>query len=192
MKIGLFFGSFNPIHVGHLVLANQIVQYTDVAQIWLVVSPQNPLKDKQTLANSYDRLEMVKLATEATPKLIASDIEFSLPQPSYTIDTLAYLAEKYPMHTFSLIMGMDNLENLHKWKNYEVILEKYEILVYPRPNITIPAQYADHKSIKIIDHCPILEIAATQIRSAIKAKKSVDYILTKPVIDFIENKGLYK
>ena len=192
MQIGLFFGSFNPVHVGHLVLANHVLQFTDCKEVWMVVSPQNPHKDKNSLAGMYDRLEMVKLATENSSNLKALDIEFSLPQPSYTIDTLAYLSEKYPKHTFSLIMGADNLVNFHKWKNYEVILKKHSILVYPRPNYILPAPYQNMENVIEVPNCPIMEISASAIRQSIKSKKSVDFLVPKPVIDFIDSKGLYQ
>src|SRR5690606_41803589 len=129
-SVGLFFGSFNPIHIGHLIIANYMVNYTDLDQIWFVISPQNPFKKKQSLGNMYDRLEMVNLAIEGEDKLRASDIEFGLPQPSYTIDTLAHLGERYPQKEFVLIMGEDNLQNLEKWKNADIILRDYKIMVY--------------------------------------------------------------
>ena len=142
MKVGLFFGSFNPIHVGHLIIANYMATHTDLKEIWLVVSPQNPLKQKASLAKDYDRLHLVRLAIDQNPKLKASNIEFDLPKPSYTVDTLAYLKEKYPTKTFVLIMGGDNLGTFHKWKNYEIILKNFQIYVYSRPKYELgPVSY---------------------------------------------------
>ena len=143
MKIGLYFGTFNPIHVGHMIIANHMAEHSNLNQIWMVVTPHNPLKQKSTLLDDYHRLHLVNLATEEYPKIKASDIEFKLPQPNYTVNTLAHLKDKYPQHEFSLIMGEDNLNSLHKWKNYEFIIENHEIYVYPRLNsgvITIPFQ----------------------------------------------------
>ena len=190
MKIGLFFGSFNPIHVGHLIIANHIVQHTDLKKVWMVVSPQNPLKPKNTLAKEQDRLHLVRLAIGDNPNLEASDIEFKLPQPSYTIDTLTYLKEKYPTKSFVLIMGGDNLATLQKWKNYEMILEHYEIYVYKRPDYDLE-QWATHPKVNIID-APLLEISATHIRNTIKAKKSIQYLVTEPVLKYIEGSNMYK
>ena len=132
MKIGLYFGTFNPIHIGHMIIANHLAEHTDLDQIWMIVTPHNPLKKKDTLLDDYNRLQMVYLATEDFPKIKPSDIEFKLPQPNYTVNTLAHLQEKYPEHQFSLIMGEDNLKSFHKWKNYEVILRNHELYVYPR------------------------------------------------------------
>ena len=132
MKIGLYFGTFNPIHIGHLIIANHLAEHSDLDQIWMMVTPHNPHKQKSSLLDDYHRLHMVHLATEDYPKIKPSDIEFKLPQPNYTVNTLAHLQEKYPTHEFSLIMGEDNLNSLHKWKNYEVILHNHDIYVYPR------------------------------------------------------------
>ena len=132
MKIGLYFGTFNPIHIGHLIIANHMAEHSDLKQVWMVVTPHNPLKKKETLLKDSIRLELVHLATEEYPKIKPSDIEFKLPQPNYTVNTLAYLTEKYPKNEFSLIMGEDNLKSFHKWKNYEVILQNHDIYVYPR------------------------------------------------------------
>lgn len=190
MKIGLFFGSYNPIHVGHLIIANYMANYTDLKEVWLVVSPHNPLKVKSGLANMYDRLEMARLATENAPQLKVSDIEFKLPQPSYTIDTLAYLKEKFPGKEFALIMGADNLASIKKWKNYEVLLANYQIYVYPRPDVDV-SEWQNHPSITFTD-TPQMEISSTFIRHAIKAQKVVQFLVPDQVIDFIESKGLYK
>ncbi|MGB1218100.1 MAG: nicotinate (nicotinamide) nucleotide adenylyltransferase, partial [Saprospiraceae bacterium] len=149
-KIGLFFGSFNPVHIGHMIIAEFVATHTDLDKVWMVISPQNPFKKKSTLAKDYDRLHMVKAAIGDNPHLEACDIEFGLPQPSYTIDTLTYLKEKYPTKEFSLIMGGDNLGTLHKWKNYELLLKNHEIYVYKRPNYEL-GELENHPSIKMFD-----------------------------------------
>lgn len=186
---GLFFGSFNPIHTGHLIIASYMANYTDLQEVWFVVSPQNPLKTKKSLASMYDRLEMVNLAIGETEKLRASDIEFRLPQPSYTIDTLTYLQERYPGKRFVLIMGSDNLQSLAKWKNYELILRDYPIYVYPRPGYA-PGELSSHPSVTITD-TPLMDLSSTFIRKSLKEGKSVRYFLPDSVIDFIEKAGLY-
>ncbi len=190
MKIGLFFGSFNPIHIGHMVIANYLAHYTDLDKVWVVVSPHNPLKDKSALINAYDRLEMCKLAFEDNTKIQVSDVELHLPQPSYTIDTLTYLKERYPEHQFALIMGSDNLHTLKKWKNYEIILRDYSIYVYPRPGF-VNSEYKGHPNI-YITNTPLMELSSTFIRNSIKTGKNIDYFLSDKVIDFIEGKSLYK
>ncbi len=190
MKIGLFFGSFNPIHIGHQIIANYMANYTDLDQVWLVVSPQNPLKTKNDLINVYDRLEMTKLAFEESTKIKVSDIELKLPLPSYTIDTLTHLQEKYPENHFSLIMGADNLSTIHKWKNFEQILKYYSILVYPRPGIDL-SKWKDNPSVTITE-APLMEISATFIRKSIQQKKNVQYFISEKVLQFIESKSLYK
>jgi len=190
-KVGLFFGSFNPIHTGHLIIANYMANYTDLDEVWLVVSPHNPLKKKDSLINMYDRLEMVNLAIEKAENIRSSTIEFSLPQPSYTIDTLVHLGEKYPTTNFVLIMGSDNLVSLKKWKNYEIILRDYHILVYPRPNYHIPAELENHPSITLTE-TPLMEFSSTFIRNAVKANKSIRYFVPEKVKEFIESKALYR
>lgn len=190
MNIGLFFGSFNPIHTGHLIIANYMANHTDLDQVWLVVSPHNPHKNKSDLISSYDRLEMARLATENAQNIRVSDVEFSLPQPSYTIDTLIHLKERHPEHQFSLIMGADNLASLKKWKNYELILRDYHIMVYPRPG-SLATDLSEHPHVKLTD-TPLMEISATFIRQAIKAKKNVQYFLPESVLQFIESKNLYR
>lgn len=190
MKIGLFFGSFNPIHIGHMIIANYMAYHTDLDKVWIVVSPHNPLKDKSILINTYDRLEMCKLAFNDDARIDVSDIELKLPQPSYTIDTLIYLHEKYPEHKFCLIMGADNLNTLKKWKNYELILRDYEIYVYPRPKEVV-SEFINHSNVKITS-TPIMEISSTFIRTAIKENQNVRYFLPDNVLDFIESKSLYK
>jgi nicotinate-nucleotide adenylyltransferase len=189
MKIGLFFGSFNPIHIGHLIIASYMANHTDLDQVWLVVSPHNPLKEKSDLINMYDRLEMSKLATEDADNIRVSDVELKLPQPSYTIDTLTHLHEKYPEHQFSLIMGSDNLVSLKKWKNYELILRDYHIHVYPRPGFE-NAELLNHPAVHMTD-TPLMELSATFIRKSVKEKKSIQYFVADKVLRFIESKNLY-
>jgi nicotinate-nucleotide adenylyltransferase len=168
MKIGLYFGTFNPIHIGHLIIANHLAEHTDLEQIWMVVTPHNPHKKKSSLLDDYHRLHMVRLATESYPKIQASDIEFKLPQPNYTVHTLAYLQEKYPQHTFSLIMGEDNLHSLHKWKNHEIILQNHEIYVYPRVHRDLSTETLTilEGSIHKIN-APVIEISSTFIRDCV-------------------------
>ncbi len=191
-KTGLFFGSFNPIHIGHLIIANHIVEHTDIDEVWLVVTPHNPLKKKTTLLNDFQRLSMVRLATENYPKIKASNIEFNLPQPNYTINTLTVLQEKYPNKKFILLMGEDNLASLPKWKNYEAILAYYQIYVYPRIHQkTVPDYLTAHASIKKIK-APIIEISATQIRQYIKQGKNVRPLLPPEIFKYIEEMHFYK
>ena len=190
MKTGLFFGSFNPVHLGHLVIANYMANYTQLDEVWLVVSPHNPLKNKKGLSNMYDRLEMARLATENSVKLKVSNIEFGLPQPSYTIDTLTHLHEKYPEREFAIIMGADNLSSFKKWKNYEVILKNYEIYVYPRPGIDVE-EWKDHPSI-IMTETPQMELSSTFIRKAIQQQKNIQYLVPDQVISFMEGKNMYR
>lgn len=187
---GLFFGSFNPIHIGHLVIANYMATFSGLKEVWLVVSPQNPLKQKSGLANMYDRLEMAKLATENSPQIKVSDIEFKLSQPSYTIDTLTYLHERYPEKEFVLIMGADNLVSLKKWKNYEILLKNYHIYVYPRFGAEIK-EWENHPSITFTD-TPEMEISSTFIRKAIKDKKNAQFFTPDNVLEFIEQKNMYR
>lgn len=188
-KIGLFFGSFNPIHIGHLIIANYMANFTELDEVWFVVSPQNPFKEKKSLGNMYDRLEMVNLAIEGLEKLRASDIEFNLPQPSYTIDTLVYLREKYPNKDFVLIMGEDNLAGLLKWKNADIILRDYRIIVYPRPGYD-GGDLKNHPSVTMTD-TPVMELSSTFVRKAIKENKNIKFFTPDKVIEFIDKKGLY-
>ncbi len=190
MKIGLLFGSFNPVHIGHLIIANYMANHTDLDKVWLVVSPQNPLKKYGDLINTYDRLEMARLATDHADNLEVSDVELKLPQPSYTIDTLTILKEKYPQHEFAIIMGSDNLVTLHKWKNYKLILRDYQIYVYPRPGYE-NTDLATHPSVHIT-MTPLMELSATFIRKSIAEKKNVQFFVPDPVLKFIESKGLYR
>lgn len=190
-NIGLFFGSFNPVHVGHMIIANHMATQTDLDEVWMLVSPQNPLKKKSTLANDYERLHLVKTAIGENKNIRASDIEFSLPQPSYTVDTLAYLQEKYPNKNFALIMGGDNLSTLHKWKNYEVLLRDYRIFVYRRPGYDL-GDLQTHKSVTIVEDVPLMHISASYIRSLIKKGYSAEYLVPDRVLTELEKSGLYK
>lgn len=190
MNIGLFFGSFNPIHIGHLVLANYMLEYTPMEELWFVVSPQNPFKEKQSLLDQNQRLYLVNLAIEEHPRMRASNIEFSLSQPSYTINTLAHLKEKYPQHRFSLILGQDNLKSFSKWKNYEEILKHYTLYVYPRPKAEA-SEFDQHPSVHLTE-APVIDISSTFIRQAIKDKKDVRYFLPAKVWEEVERSDLYK
>lgn len=190
MKTGLFFGSFNPVHVGHLIIANYMATHTDLSEVWLVVSPQNPLKDKTSLAPERDRLHMLRLSIDDNPKLRASDVEFKLPKPSYTIDTLTYLREKYPKREFVLIMGSDNIETIHKWKNYERLLEDYSIYIYLRPGYE-NRPYQDNQQIKYFD-APQMMLSASLIRQYLKEKKSVRYMIPEPALEYLESGRLYR
>ncbi|OQP61673.1 nicotinate (nicotinamide) nucleotide adenylyltransferase [Niastella populi] len=189
MKVGLYFGSFNPIHHGHLIIANYMLQNSDLDQIWLVVSPQNPFKQSASLLSAYNRFNLVQLAVEAEPKLKASDIEFKLPQPSYTVNTLAYLQEKYPTHQFAIIMGSDSFENLAKWKNYEFILHHYPIFVYRRPGHDVVNNFKEG-TITILD-APLLQISATHIRNCIRQGKSIRYLVPDKVLEEIQQNRYY-
>lgn len=192
MKIGLYFGTFNPIHIGHLAIANHMAEFSGLDQIWLVVTPHNPLKKKSTLLDDHHRLQMVFLATEDYPKLKPSDVEFKLPQPSYTVNTLAHLQEKFPQHEFSLIMGEDNLNSLQKWKNYEVILENHDVYVYPRISEYLPdEQFKNHSKIHKID-APVMEISSTFIRNCIKEAKNIRPLLPAKVWEYVEHNLFYK
>ena len=189
MKIGLYFGSFNPIHVGHLIIANHILNETEIEKIWFVVSPRNPLKSEAGLLDEYNRLHLVRRAVEEDKRIKTSDIEFHLPKPSFTVNTLAYLEEKYPKHQFFIIMGSDSFQNIHKWKNYQTIVNNYSIFVYKRPGFEI------HNSINAklqIIETPLLQISATQIRELIKRGKSVRYLVPDKVLEEIEMGNYYR
>jgi nicotinate-nucleotide adenylyltransferase len=188
MNIGLYFGSFNPVHIGHLIIANFVATTTEIDQVWLIVSPQNPLKPSNSLLNEYHRLHLVNLAIGENSKLKASDVEFKLPRPSYTIDTLAYLSERYPQHTFSVIIGSDSYRNLNKWKNFEVLVRNYPILVYNRPGFEIIEPLA---SVKVL-RSPMLDISATLIRQFIKERRSVQYLVPDKVLEEIELNSYYR
>lgn len=187
MKIGLFFGSFNPIHIGHLIIANVMQDQTDLDEVWFVVSPQNPFKTQKSLLHEFDRLKMVELAIADHFFFRATDVEFHMPRPSYTIDTLTYLAEKYPHHEFKLIVGGDNLPHFHKWKNHEQILEHYGLYVYPRPGEK--TEY-DHPNVRFVE-APLMDISATFIRKTIKNGHSVKYLLPAAVEEYIRDKKLF-
>lgn len=189
MKIGLFFGSFNPVHVGHLIIANYMAENTDLDAVWLVVSPHNPHKKRETLAEDADRLYLVQLAIGDNPRLSVSDIEFELEKPSYTVHTLAYLKEQNPDDEFVLIMGGDNLATLHKWKNYEYILAHHKIYVYRRPQYDL-GELAAHPAVSLFD-VPQMEISSTFIRQLIQHKKSIRYLVPDAVADEIERSGLF-
>lgn len=205
MKVGLFFGTFNPIHVGHLVIANHMLNRGDLYQVWFVVSPHNPLKSKKTLLADHQRLQLVRLAIEDNPGLRASDIEFGLPQPSYTVNTLAHLREKYPQYNFTLILGEDNLRTLNKWYNYEYILENHSLLVYPR-NLTVQetedekmrpdsAFYEEvkaHRNVTFCEDTPLMKISSSFIRESIRQGKDVRYLLTEPVFTYVDEMNFYK
>ena len=192
-KIGLFFGSFNPIHIGHLILANYILENSDMDELWFVVSPQNPFKDKKSLLTDHNRLDMVQLAVKNYPKMRASNVEFSLPKPSYTIDTLTYLKEKYPNYSFALIMGEDNLDSLPKWKNAEKLISDYQIIVYPRTfeGEKKDSEYLQPENISMIN-APIIELSATEIRNMIKEGKNVRPMLPPEVFEYLDGSSFYK
>ncbi len=189
MKIGLYFGSFNPVHTGHLIIASHLLNETDIEKVWFVVSPQNPFKTNHSLLNEYDRLHLLRAATEDDQRMRISDIEFNLPRPSYTSVTLAHLHEKYPEHEFSIIMGSDSYQNLEKWKNYEYILSNYTIYVYRRPGFGIDEKTSSNV---IIVDAPLLQISATQIRQLIRTGKSIRYMVPERVREEIEKGSYYK
>ena len=192
MDIALFFGSFNPVHIGHLAIANYIVEYSNVQQLWFVLSPQNPLKNKNSLLPDYQRLELLNRAISDYSKFQVSNIEFNLPKPSYTCNTLVYLHEKFPQHNFYLVMGADNIASFHKWKNYEQILKNNNIIVYPRPNINaFKNAFCKHDNVQIIE-APIMEISSSFIRKAIKESKDIRFFVPKKTYEYIEEMSFYK
>lgn len=204
MKVGLYFGTFNPIHVGHLIIANYMADYTDLDQVWLVVSPQNPLKEKKSLLADFHRLALVREGIFDNAKLKASDIEFKLPIPSYTTNTLAHLKENYPDNEFSLIMGEDNLRTFHKWKNHEWVLENYKLYVYPRA-MTVQEEaeesaiksntansFIEHPNVTLCKDVPVMKVSSSFIRKAIKEGRDVRYLLSEPVHKYIEEMNFYK
>ncbi|MCD2258035.1 nicotinate (nicotinamide) nucleotide adenylyltransferase [Psychroserpens luteolus] len=192
MKVGLYFGTFNPIHVGHLTIANHLAEYSDLDKIWFVVTPHSPFKKKSSLLDNRQRYEMVYRATEDYVKLEPSDIEFNLPQPNYTINTLTHLQEKYPKYEFALIMGEDNLKSFHKWKNYDLILENHNIYIYPRISEgAVDMQFDDHKKIHKVN-APIMELSSTFIRKSIKEGKNVRPMLPEHVWEYLDEMNFYK
>ena len=193
MNIGLFFGSFNPIHLGHLIIANVVREQTKLQQVWFVVSPLNPFKKAKNLLNEYDRLRMVELAVEDNYDLRACNIEFSMPKPSYTADTLAYLSEQHPTHNFHLILGSDNLTHFHRWKNYPAIIDHHVLYVYPRPDVStskIAEAVSNHPNLHFVE-APLLNISATFIRNLVQQDRSVKYLVPDAVADYIRDKKLY-
>ena len=192
-KVGLYFGTFNPIHIGHLVIANHMVEFSDLDEVWFVVTPQSPFKTKKTLLDNYHRFEMVYEATKDYPKLSPSKIEFDLPQPNYTVNTLVHLLEKYPTgYSFSLIMGEDNLKSLHKWKNYETILENHSIYVYPRVSEgVVESQFMQHDKIYRVD-APIMQISSTFIRKEHKNGKNIKPMLPPEVWVYMDEMNFYR
>lgn len=191
-KIGLFFGSFNPIHIGHLIVANHFTEYTALEEVWFVVSPQSPFKNKKELLAEDLRLEMVEIALQDYPKLKASKVEFTLAPPSYTIDTLKTLNAQFPKLDFSLIIGADNLIDFHQWKDYTQILEQYSLYVYPRPNYGISNVVKEVKAKANIEKSPLVEISATQIRKMIAEKRNYRPFLQENVFSFIQKRNLYQ
>ncbi len=182
MHIGLYFGSFNPVHIGHLIIANHVVNHTEVDKIWFVVSPHNPLKESHSLLNEYDRLHILNLAIEDNNKFRGSNVEFHLPKPSYTIDTLAYLSEKFPLERFSVVMGSDSFQNIHRWKNYEQLLDNYPIIIYNRPGFEIKERYG--ALLTILD-APLLDVSSTFVRKQLKEKKSIKYLVPDAVEEYL-------
>ena len=190
LKVGLFFGSFNPVHIGHLAIANYLVEFGNIDQLWFVVSPQNPHKKKENLLHDYDRLEMMHIAVKGEQRFRVCDVEFRLPKPSYTIDTLTHLSEKYPDHSFYIIMGSDNLVNFHRWKNFDQILKNYGILVYPRPGFD-PQQAQVDDCFSLIN-APLMEISSTFIREGIRQGRDLRHFLPTGVWEYIDKMGFYR
>lgn len=192
MKIGLFFGTFNPIHIGHLIIANYMAEFSDLEEVWFVITPQSPFKQKKSMLSNHHRLAIANIAVDEYPKLKTSDIEFKLPQPNYTVSTLVQIEEKYPEHQFCLIMGEDNLKGFHKWKNYETILQNYELYVYPRiSGGTTEIQFLNHPKVKRVA-APIVEISSTFIRKSIKNGKNTQPMLPEKVWKYIDEMNFYK
>ena len=189
MNIGLFFGSFNPIHTGHLLIADYFIEFTELDKIWFIVSPQNPFKSRSSLLNEYHRLHLVNIAIDGETRLRASNVEFKLPKPSYTIDTLTYLQEKYPDHEFSIIMGSDGFQNLNKWKNYETLVKNYSFYIYKRPGFEVEENFG--ATITILN-APLLDISSTAIRTMVKEKKSIRFLVPDVVKEEIERNAYYR
>ena len=189
MNIGLYFGSFNPVHVGHLIIASHVANNTPLDQVWFVVSPQNPFKISASLLNEYHRLHLVNIAIDGEQKLKTSTVEFKLPKPSYTVDTLAYLTEKYPAHHFSIVMGSDGFQNIDKWKNYKTLLNNYSFYIYLRPGFEITETFG--ASIVCLE-APLLDISSTRIRNMVKEKKSIRFLVPDVVKEEIDKNGYYR
>ncbi len=190
MKVGLYFGTYNPIHIGHLAIANYMVEYAGLDQLWFVVSPQSPFKVKKNLLDDYQRLEMVNRAIEGEDRFRSSNIEFRLPRPSYTIDTLTYLKEEYPSNNFHLIMGSDNLVHLHKWKNAELILKDYQVIVYPRPGFK-KEDFITQSNIKLVD-APLMEVSSSFIRNAISEGKDIRHFIPLKTYEYLDEMNFYR
>ncbi len=191
LKIGLYFGSYNPIHIGHMAIANYIIEFTGIDQLWFVVSPQNPHKGKDNLLEDYHRLELVTRAIGDDNRFRVSNIEFNLPKPSYTIHTLTHLQEKFPHHNFVIIMGSDNLDNFHKWKNYEMILENYGIIVYPRPGFD-HHKMIEHTNVTVAEGAPMMEISSSFIRESLKKGKDVRHFMPQKVWEYLDEMNFYR
>ena len=191
MRIGLFFGTFNPIHIGHLIIGNFVAETTELDQVWFVVSPQSPFKQSFASLNEFDRLHLVELATRDNDKLFPSDIEFGLPRPSYTIDTLAFLEESFPAYKFSLIMGSDNLMTLHQWKNHHLIIERHGLLVYSRTALIQENPYPNHPNVRVLE-VPLLDISSSMIRDLIRRGVSARYLLPEQVWQYVDEMNYYK
>ena len=191
LKIGLYFGSYNPIHIGHLAIANYMVEFTDIDQLWFVVSPQNPFKKKENLLADYHRFELVNRAIENDDRFRASNIEFNLPKPSYTIDTLTYLHERYPDYSFVILMGSDNLDSFPKWKNFEMIVENYGVIVYPRPGFDL-SKIPDHKTITVAENAPVMEISSSFIRNSIHEGKDIRYFMPQKSWEYLDEMNFYR
>ncbi len=191
LKIGLYFGSYNPIHIGHLAIANYLVEYTDIQQLWFIVSPQNPFKKKENLLADYHRLELVNLAIENDERFKASDIEFNLSKPSYTVDTLAYLQERYPNYSFKILMGSDNLGSFPKWKNFDAIIENYGVIVYPRPGFDL-SKVPVHKNITVAEGAPLMEVSSSFIRNAIREEKDIRHFVPQRAWEYIDKMNFYR
>ena len=192
-NIGLYFGTFNPIHIGHLAIANHMVEFSDLDEVWMVVTPHNPFKKKSTLLADNHRLQLVEIAVENYPKLKGSNIEFKLPQPNYTVNTLIHISEKYPEYQFNIIIGEGNLASCHKWKNYEVILENHHIYVYPRvhKDSIVKTQFDTNPKIHKVN-APIMEISSTFIRKGIADKKNMQALVPCKVWQYIDEMNFYK
>jgi len=190
MKVGLFFGTFNPIHIGHLAIANYLTEFTDLGQVWMVVSPQSPFKKKENLLPEDQRYKMVKMALEEDLPIRATDIEFGLPKPSYTMDTLDYLSQYHPGHQFCLIVGSDNLVHLHQWKNYQALLDRFDLYVYPRPG-TDPLDFRERYAFHLVQ-APLIEISSSMIRQSIRDGKNMRYFLSSDVYQYIKKMHFYE